>query len=122
MLSQHSRRGARVDAAGELITLEEQDRSRWDRAEIDEATATARSGGAPAAGRALPAAGGDRRVPRHAPEAPPRPTGPNRGAVRTLLEVTANPVVKLNHAVAVAMAKAPKMASRSWTGSQHPVS
>jgi RNA polymerase sigma-70 factor, ECF subfamily len=37
MLFHHSRRHARLDAAGDLITLEEQDRSRWDRAEIDEA-------------------------------------------------------------------------------------
>ena len=35
MLLQHSRRAARVDAAGELVTLEEQDRSRWNQAEID---------------------------------------------------------------------------------------
>jgi RNA polymerase sigma-70 factor, ECF subfamily len=36
MLMQDSRRRARVDDAGELVTLEDQDRSRWDRAEIDE--------------------------------------------------------------------------------------
>jgi RNA polymerase sigma-70 factor, ECF subfamily len=38
MLLQHSRRNARADSEGDLITLEDQDRSRWDRAEIDEAT------------------------------------------------------------------------------------
>ena len=37
MLLQHSRRRARVDANGDLITLEDQDRSLWDRVEIDEA-------------------------------------------------------------------------------------
>jgi RNA polymerase sigma-70 factor (ECF subfamily) len=37
MLVQHSRRDTRADAKGEVITLEDQDRSRWDRAEIDEA-------------------------------------------------------------------------------------
>jgi RNA polymerase sigma-70 factor (ECF subfamily) len=36
MLLQHSRREARVDADGELVSLEEQDRACWDRAEIDE--------------------------------------------------------------------------------------
>jgi RNA polymerase sigma-70 factor (ECF subfamily) len=36
MLLQHSRRHAPVGPGGELVTLEEQDRSRWDRAEIDE--------------------------------------------------------------------------------------
>jgi RNA polymerase sigma-70 factor, ECF subfamily len=38
MLFQHSRRHARFDNEGELTTLEDQDRARWDRAEIDEAT------------------------------------------------------------------------------------
>ncbi len=34
----HSRAAARTDAAGHLITLEDQDRSRWDRTLIDEGT------------------------------------------------------------------------------------
>jgi RNA polymerase sigma-70 factor (ECF subfamily) len=38
MLLQDSRRDARVDAAGNLVILEEQDRSRWDRVEIEEGT------------------------------------------------------------------------------------
>lgn len=38
LLLQDSRRETRVDAAGNLVTLEEQDRSRWDRAEIEEGT------------------------------------------------------------------------------------
>ena len=36
MLLQHSRRMARSDAAGDLVLLEDQDRSIWDRGEIDE--------------------------------------------------------------------------------------
>src|SRR5271169_1839848 len=36
MLLHDSRRQARVDTAGALVTLEEQDRSLWDRAQIDE--------------------------------------------------------------------------------------
>jgi len=36
MLLHHSRRHARVGGDGELITLEEQDRDRWDKAEIQE--------------------------------------------------------------------------------------
>jgi len=39
MLLQHSRGRARVGAGGELITLEEQDRSRWDEPEIQEGLA-----------------------------------------------------------------------------------
>src|SRR5262249_59390911 len=36
MLFHHSRRASRVNEAGNLVTLEEQDRSLWDRAEIAE--------------------------------------------------------------------------------------
>src|SRR4051812_47450084 len=36
MLLHDSRRDARVNAAGELVLLDDQDRSRWDRAEIAE--------------------------------------------------------------------------------------
>ena len=36
MLLQDSRRSARTDSHGELVTLEDQDRSRWDRAEMVE--------------------------------------------------------------------------------------
>jgi len=39
MLLHDSRRQARVDAGGALVTLEEQDRSLWDRAQIDEGLA-----------------------------------------------------------------------------------
>ena len=39
MLLQDSRRDTRVSAVGELVLLEDQDRSRWDRAEIEEGTA-----------------------------------------------------------------------------------
>ena len=35
MLMQNSRRDARVDQSGELLTLEEQDRSKWDRSDIE---------------------------------------------------------------------------------------
>jgi RNA polymerase sigma-70 factor (ECF subfamily) len=39
MLLHDSRREARIDAAGELVLLEEQDRSRWDRAKIEKGIA-----------------------------------------------------------------------------------
>ena len=39
MLLHHARRAARVDAAGALVSLEEQDRGRWDRAAISEGMA-----------------------------------------------------------------------------------
>jgi RNA polymerase sigma-70 factor, ECF subfamily len=39
MLLHESRRATRIDAAGDLVLLEDQDRSQWDRALIDEARA-----------------------------------------------------------------------------------
>jgi RNA polymerase sigma-70 factor (ECF subfamily) len=36
MLLQHARRAARLDDAGDVVTLEDQDRARWDRSEIGE--------------------------------------------------------------------------------------
>ncbi len=62
MLLQHARAAARLDAAGEIVLLEDQDRSRWDGkliaeglALIDKAMRHRRPG-------ALPDPGGDRRV------------------------------------------------------------
>lgn len=43
LLYQDSRRAARVDAAGGIVTLAKQDRERWDRAEIAEADALLRA-------------------------------------------------------------------------------
>ncbi|MBK6009826.1 RNA polymerase sigma factor [Streptomyces sp. MBT53] len=39
LLLHDARRGTRVDTAGELVTLEDQDRTAWDRSEIDEGAA-----------------------------------------------------------------------------------
>ncbi|MET7742487.1 RNA polymerase sigma factor [Streptomyces sp. NPDC005385] len=39
LLLHDARRGTRVDAAGDLVTLEDQDRAAWDRTEIDEGAA-----------------------------------------------------------------------------------
>ena len=61
MLFQQSRRDARTDAAGEVLTMEEQDRARWDRALIgagEDALAAAEASGTPE--RSLPAPGPDR--------------------------------------------------------------
>ena len=75
MLLHDARRDARVDAAGELVLLEDQDRARWDRAQIAEGLAlveAALRAGPPGAVRA---AGGDRRACTRARRAPRRPTG-----------------------------------------------
>ena len=101
-----SRRDARVDEAGELVLLEDQDRSRWDREAIAEGTglverALALGGGAgPYALQAFIAA-------EHG-----RPDGPDWARVARaydrLLAVQGGPVVALNRAVAVAMARGPE--------------
>ena len=65
MLLHDARRAARLDDAGDVVTLEEQDRGRWDAAEIAEGDGPARRRAAAAAARPLPGAGGHRRLPRH---------------------------------------------------------
>jgi RNA polymerase sigma-70 factor (ECF subfamily) len=103
MLLQDSRRTARVDRNGDLVTLDEQDRSLWDRAQIDEGRALAetalRRGGAgfyalQAAVAAL-----------HAQAAKADGTDwPQIAALYALmLRLHPSPVVALNHAAAVAM-------------------
>jgi RNA polymerase sigma-70 factor (ECF subfamily) len=105
MLFQHSRRFARTDAAGDVVTLEEQNRAVWDQAEIEQANAMLESaGGSEALGpyqlQALIAA-------CHANSPHPDLTDWARIAVlyERLLEVAANPLVRLNHAIAVGMAR-----------------
>jgi RNA polymerase sigma-70 factor (ECF subfamily) len=107
MLFQHSRRLARVDANGDLVTLDEQDRSRWDRGEIDEASALldhalARQSAGPYQLQAAIAA-------CHAQSRHPDATDWARIAIlyERLLEVMPQPIVALNHAIAVAMAQGP---------------
>lgn len=103
MLLQDSRRAARVDGEGELVTLEEQDRSLWDRAQIAEGqtlaeTALRRGGAGFYALQAAVAA-------LHAQAAQADDTDwPQIAALYALLlRLHPSPVVALNHAAAVAM-------------------
>jgi RNA polymerase sigma-70 factor, ECF subfamily len=108
MLLQDSRRESRVGADGELVLLEEQDRSRWDRKEIgegvrllDRALRMGRPGPyqVQAAIAAIHAQAG-------------RPADTEWGEIAALYERLAafqpSPVVELNRAVAVAMAEGPE--------------
>jgi RNA polymerase sigma-70 factor (ECF subfamily) len=103
MLLQDSRRSARVDAQGDVVTLEEQDRSLWDRDEIAEGQALAetalRRGGV--GFYALQAA----IAALHAQAARAEETDwPQIAALYALLlRLHPSPVVALNHAAAVAM-------------------
>jgi RNA polymerase sigma-70 factor, ECF subfamily len=106
MLLQDSRRHARVDAAGELVLLEQQDRSLWDTAEIEEglalATRAARAGRGRYGLQAAIAA-------EHARARAASDTDWARIAAlyRELARLDPSPVVELNRAVAVALAESP---------------
>jgi RNA polymerase sigma-70 factor, ECF subfamily len=105
MLLHHSRRDARVDAGGELVLLEDQDRSLWHLDEIEEGLGLAARSGA-AGQYALQAA----IAAEHGRALTPRTTDWARIAslYEQLLRLTPTPVISLNHAVAVAMADGPE--------------
>jgi predicted RNA polymerase sigma factor len=107
MLLQDSRRDARLDEAGELVLLEEQDRALWDEAEIREGMALVdealRRGGGRYALQAAIAA-------EHARAASASETDWARIAAlyARLARLDPSPVVELNRAVAVALAERPE--------------
>ena len=110
MLLHDARREARSSPDGELVLLEEQDRSRWNRAQIGEGLAiveqTLRRGRAgPYAIQAAIAA-------LHARASTPAETDWRQiaGLYALLQAHTSNAVVELNHAVAVAMVDGPAAA------------
>jgi RNA polymerase sigma-70 factor (ECF subfamily) len=107
MLFHDARRSARVDAGGELVTLEQQDRSRWDRGQISEADAILQSalrGSRPGPYQLQAAIAAC-----HATAARAADTDWAQIALlyERLQEATPSPVIELNRAVAVAMAHGP---------------
>jgi RNA polymerase sigma-70 factor (ECF subfamily) len=107
MVLQHSRRLARVDGEGELVALEDQDRSRWERAEIDEATRLLEE--ALHKGRVGPYQLQAAIAACHADAIDASDTDwvEIAGLYKQLVAVMPSPVVELNRAVAVAMADGP---------------
>jgi RNA polymerase sigma-70 factor (ECF subfamily) len=107
MLLQHSRRHARIDREGDLVTLEDQDRGRWERGEIDEATRlleiTLRKGrvGQYQLQAAIAACHAD------AIDAAGTDWVEIAALYKQLAAIMPSPVVELNRAVAVAMADGP---------------
>jgi RNA polymerase sigma-70 factor (ECF subfamily) len=101
MLLHHSRRDARTDAAGELVLLEDQDRTVWHREEIAEGLELVRR--LPPGHYALQAA----IAAEHARAARPEATDWRRIAelYGLLARLAPGPVVELNRAVAVALAE-----------------
>jgi RNA polymerase sigma-70 factor (ECF subfamily) len=107
LLLQDSRRDTRTDAGGELVLLDDQDRSRWDRAAIDEGVAVLdaalrRGRPGPYQVQAAIAACHAR-----AAEAGATDWAEIAGLYRELGRMVNSPVVELNRAVAVAMADGP---------------
>jgi RNA polymerase sigma-70 factor (ECF subfamily) len=107
MLLQDSRRGARVDATGNLVTLEDQDRTRWDRALIAEGSQVLET--AARAGAAGPYQLQATIAACHASAARAAQTDWQAIArlYGQLARRTPSPVVELNRAVAVGMADGP---------------
>jgi RNA polymerase sigma-70 factor (ECF subfamily) len=107
MVLHNARRSARVDPDGELVTLEEQDRSRWDSDAVSEGVALlerARRRGEPGPYQVQAAIAAC-----HVVAADPGATDwPEIARLyRELYEMVPTPVVALNRAVAVAMADGP---------------
>lgn len=107
MLLHDSRRSARTDTAGETILLEEQDRSLWNRSQIDEGLTLVDSvlREKPAGPYALQAA--IAAVHGRATLAEETDWRQIVALYRLLLAAQPSPIVELNHAAAVAMAEGP---------------
>jgi RNA polymerase sigma-70 factor (ECF subfamily) len=111
-LFQQSRAGTRVDGAGDLVLLEDQDRSRWDHAAIAEAVAVLDS--AESAWQRLDGVVGSYQLQaqiaaQHATARSAAATDFTRIAelYARLARVAPSPVVELNRAVAIALADGP---------------
>ena len=105
MLLHDSRRQTRLDEAGDIVLLEDQDRTRWDRAQIDEGAALAetalRAQGQPPGSYSLQAA--IAAIHAQAPTAAATDWPQITALYGVLARVHPTPVVELNRAVAVAM-------------------
>ncbi|MGW5366325.1 RNA polymerase sigma factor [Actinopolymorpha pittospori] len=108
MLLTDARRPARTAADGALIPLAEQDRSRWDAAAIEKGTAlvTDAMARSPLGPYQLQAAIAALHV--QAPRAQDTDWEQIRVLYQILSRIAPNPMVTLNHAVAVAMSKGPR--------------
>jgi RNA polymerase sigma-70 factor (ECF subfamily) len=107
MLLQESRRAARTSPSGELVLLADQNRTLWDRAQIEEGTAlleralSSRRFGPYTLQAAIAA------VHANAPDAAATDWGEIAGLYDILLKADPSPVIALNRAAAVAMRDGP---------------
>jgi RNA polymerase sigma-70 factor (ECF subfamily) len=112
MLLQDSRRTARTDANGDMVLLADQDRSRWDRVEIEDGVALL--GRALALGRPGPyqVQAAIAAVHAEAPTAEETDWTEIVALYDRLLAMTSSPVVALNRAAAVSMRDGPEAGLR----------
>jgi RNA polymerase sigma-70 factor, ECF subfamily len=107
LLLQDSRRAARVDQAGDPVTLEDQDRSSWDRAAIEEGLQVLQA----AAGRGQPGPYQLQAAIAACHAGAPRAADTDWAEIARLYSLLAgllpSPVVELNRAVATGMAEGP---------------
>jgi len=106
MLLQHSRREARVDEAGEMVLLSDQDRSLWDRAQIEEGLRLVESLTGVVGPYAIQARiAAEHARAQRAEETDWRRIGLLYGQLR---RIQPSPVIELNRAIAVAMDRGPE--------------
>jgi RNA polymerase sigma-70 factor (ECF subfamily) len=108
MLLHDSRRNTRISAEGELVTLEEQDRSLWDRTEIEQGlalveTALRLQNIGPYQLQAAIAA-----LHAHAAAFEQTDWAEIAALYQRLANISPSPVIALNHAAAIAMAEGPE--------------
>jgi RNA polymerase sigma-70 factor (ECF subfamily) len=107
LLLQHSRRHTRIDRKGDIVTLDEQDRTGWDAAEVAEARSLLRGAlrrGTPGSYQLQAAIAACH---AEAPSAADTNWAQITALYDLLLKILPSPVVRLNRAVAVAMAGDP---------------
>jgi len=108
MLIQESRRAARSSPDGDLVTLEEQDRSRWNRALITEGVGLVERSLATRRFGSYTVQAAIAAVHAEAPNAQATDWAQIVGLYEVLLGMDPSPVIELNRAVAVAMRDGPQ--------------
>jgi RNA polymerase sigma-70 factor (ECF subfamily) len=111
MLLHDARRKARVTSAGDIVLLDEQDRSLWDRAQIEEGLALV-DRALESAGRVSPYTVQAAIAALHAQARSKEETDWPQivGLYDVLLHLQPTPVIELNHAVALSMVDGPERA------------
>jgi RNA polymerase sigma-70 factor, ECF subfamily len=116
MLLQESRRAARSSLEGELILLEQQDRSLWNREQIAEGSALTESALASRRFGAYTLQAGIAAIHAEAASAASTDWRQIKLLYDRLLRIQPSPVVELNRAVAVAMSEGPEQGLRLIDG------